>query len=50
VPCKNAHLGCRVLVRLLEKHKHEFVDGRRSAQIRTCLYMGGQGVHIHLVG
>jgi hypothetical protein len=37
------------MVRLQDRHKHEFVDSRREAQTRTCLYMGGQGVHMYLV-
>jgi hypothetical protein len=49
VPCKNHPLGCPVMVRMQDRRTHEFVDSRREAQARTCLYMGGQGAHIFLV-
>jgi hypothetical protein len=46
VPCRNAFLGCEVFIRLKSRHLHENVTGDR--QIRSCLYVGGRGVHLDL--
>jgi hypothetical protein len=49
MPCKNCDLGCRVMLRPSEREKHEFIDGNKDAQMRSCLYLGGQGAHMLLV-
>lgn len=37
------------MVRPRERERHEYVDSSESEQVRSCLYMGGQGTHILLV-
>jgi hypothetical protein len=46
VPCRNAHLGCEVMVRHKIRHKHEEVDGK--AKIRYTLYLTGEGSYLDL--
>ena len=45
VPCRNHALGCRVMVRLSERHLHEKVVGS-GRQVRCALYLGGHGAHL----
>ena len=36
VPCRNWALGCQVMVRLQERAKHEYVDGKVLILICIC--------------
>lgn len=47
VPCRNAHLGCPVVLRASMRKAHEEVDNLR-ARTRYCLYLSGAGAHIAL--
>lgn len=44
VPCRNAHLGCAMMVRMRDRAWHEHVDG--SAARRSTLYFGPGGNHL----
>jgi len=46
VPCRNAHLGCTVMVRAWQRKRHEEVDGK--AKTRYCLFLAGGGSHLAL--
>ena len=46
VPCRNAHLGCMVSLKLSERHFHEIVDEKKS--IRNCLFINGGSSHVFL--
>ncbi len=43
-PCRNAHLGCPVMLRKNDMKYHERVDGTKAK--RTCLYLEGDGARI----
>lgn len=47
VACRNAHLGCQVVMRAKMLKAHQEVDNAK-ARIRYCLYLAGGGAHISL--
>lgn len=46
VPCRNALLGCNVMVRLRDRKLHEHVDGK--AVPKPCLYINGGYGHVSI--